>query len=61
LCPSPKYSAVPPEDGTERALGNGCDLTDEIELIILQPYAHTGVELGQYLEWLGSEKASFVS
>jgi hypothetical protein len=50
-----------PEDRTERTLGNGRDLADELELIILQPSAYTGFELGQDLERMGREKTSFVS
>jgi hypothetical protein len=61
LRPSPEHPAVPPEDGTERTLGNVRNLPDEIELIILQPYANARIELGQHLERLRSEKTSFVS
>jgi len=50
-----------PEDCAERTLGNGRDLADELELVILQPSAYAGIELGQDLEWLRREKIAFVT
>ncbi len=44
--PGPEGPAISAEDGTERAFGNCCDLPDEIELVVLQPSAHGGIELG---------------
>src|SRR4051812_12922904 len=61
LCPGPEHPALPPEDSAERALGDGRNLPDEIELIILQPYTHARIELGQYLERLRSKETSLVS
>ena len=52
---------LPAEDITEGALADGSDLADEIELVILQPHPHAGIELGQHIEWMGREKAPFVT
>ena len=51
---------MPAENSAERVLGNSCHLTDEIELIIVQPLAQTGIELGQHLERMRSEKTSLI-
>jgi hypothetical protein len=59
--PGPEHPAATAEDGAERGLGNGRYLTDKLELIILQPYAYAGIELGQHLERLGSEKLPLIS
>jgi len=61
LGPSPERAAFAAEDGAERALGNGGNLTDEIELVILQPSAYAGVELRHYLQRMGRQKAPLVS
>jgi hypothetical protein len=61
LRPRPKDPALAAEDGAERTLGNSRDLADKLELIILQPRADAGIELGQYLQRLRSEKVPLFS
>jgi hypothetical protein len=61
LSPRPERPAAAAKDRAESGLGNGRDFADEIELVILQPQPHTGIELGQHLERMGSEKPAFVS
>ena len=53
----PERAAGAAEDGAERALGDGRDLADEIELVVVEPAAHPGVELGQHVERMRREKA----
>jgi hypothetical protein len=55
-CSCPEQETPAPEDRSERAFGNSRDLADEIELVILQPDSHTGIQLGQYIEWVRGKK-----
>ncbi len=57
----PQHAAGAAEDGAERALGDGGDLADEIELVVVEPAAHAGVEVGQDVERMGREEAGLVS
>ena len=41
--PRPQRAAGAAEDGAERALGDGRDLADELELVVVEPAAHPGV------------------
>jgi hypothetical protein len=52
LRPSPERPSLAAEDGTERVLGNGRYLSDEIELVIFEPRPHARRELGQHGEGL---------
>ena len=54
----PERAAGAAEDGAERALGDGGDLADEIELIVVEPAAHPGVELGQHVERMRARGSS---
>jgi hypothetical protein len=56
----PEHPAFPSEDGTECALWNICDFADALELIVFQPYPHTGLELRQHLERLRGQKLPFI-
>jgi hypothetical protein len=46
LSPRPKRPAAAAKDRAEGALGDSRDFADEIELVILQPRPHAGIELG---------------
>jgi hypothetical protein len=56
LGPGPKHPAAAAKDRAEGAFGYSRDFADEIELVILQPSPHSGIELGQHVERLRREE-----
>jgi hypothetical protein len=59
--PGTQKSAIFPKDGTQSILRNGGNLTDKLELIIIKPGAHRGIELGQDIQRLRGEKSPFAA
>ena len=57
----PQRAAGAAEDRAERALGDGGDLADEVELVVVEPAAHPGVQLGEHVERMGREEARLVA
>jgi len=55
--PRPQGPAGAAEHGAQRGLRNGGDLADQLELVVVEPAPHAGMQIGQHVEGMGSEKS----
>jgi len=57
----PEHSAVLPEHRAERALGDARDFSDQLQLILIQPKPHVGIQLGQHFQRLRRQELPFIA
>jgi hypothetical protein len=57
----PQYPAAGSEHRAQRVFGNGRNLADKIQLIVVQPLPEASIQLREHLHRVGSEKAALLA